>query len=124
MERYKAYLVAKAFTKKEGNDYKEAYKEACSLISLKDSFRTIMALVAHFDLELHRMEIKIVFLNGDIDEIIYMVQLESFVLGDAKNMIHKLKKSIYVLKQPFRQWYYKFYQSYYLSLVNNLKILW
>ena len=73
-----------------------------------------MALVAHFDLELHQMEIKIVFLNSDIDKKIYMVQPENFMLGDAKNMVYKLKKSIYGLKQAFRQWYYKFHQSYYL----------
>ena len=62
-----------------------------------------MALVAHFDLELYQMEIKIVFLNGDIDETIYMVQQENFMLGYAKKMVHKLKKSIYGLKQAFRQ---------------------
>ena len=42
-------------------------------------FRTIMALVAHFDLELHQMDVKTAFLNGDIDETIYMVQPEHFV---------------------------------------------
>ena len=45
---------------------------------MKNSFRIIMALGAHFDLELHQMDIKIVFLNGDIKEEINMVQPESF----------------------------------------------
>ena len=45
---------------------------------MKGSFRIIMALVAHFDLELHQMDIKIVFLNGDIEEEIYMVQSDNF----------------------------------------------
>jgi len=67
-------------------------------LTIKDSFRTIMALVAHFDLELHQMDVKIVFLNGDIEEMIYMVQLEDFVLGNSKSMVCKLKKSIYGLK--------------------------
>ena len=48
IERYKARLVAKGFTQNKGIDYKETF----SLISKKDSFRIIMALVAHFDLEL------------------------------------------------------------------------
>ena len=94
MERYKARLVAKGYTQKEGIDYKETF----SLVSSKDSFRTIMELVAHFDLELHQMDVKISFLNGDIDETIYMVQLENFVSRDTKRMVYKLKKSIYGLK--------------------------
>ena len=61
-------------------------------------------------LELHQMDIKTAFLNGDIDEMIYMVQPENFVSGDAKQMVYKLKKSIYELKQASRQWYYKFHQ--------------
>ena len=75
VERYKARLVAKSFTQKKGIDYKETF----SLVSSKNSFRKIMALVAHFDLELHQMDVKTTFLDGDIDETIYMVQLENFV---------------------------------------------
>ena len=69
IERYKACLIAKGFTQKKGIDYKENF----SLVSSKDSFRTKMALVAHFDLELHQMDIKSAFLNRDINEIIYMM---------------------------------------------------
>ena len=56
------------------------------------------------------MDVKTDFLNGDIDETIYMVQPKNFVSGDPKNIICKLKKSIYGLKQASRQWYYKFHQ--------------
>ncbi|RVW51060.1 Retrovirus-related Pol polyprotein from transposon TNT 1-94 [Vitis vinifera] len=83
VERYKARLVAKGFTQKEGIDFKETF----SPVSTKDSFRIIMALVAHYDLELHQMDVKTVFLNGDIDETIYMVQPENFVSEDSKNMV-------------------------------------
>ncbi|RVW15878.1 Copia protein [Vitis vinifera] len=98
--------VAKGFTQKEGIDFKETF----SPVSTKDSFRIIMALVAHYDLELHQMDVKTAFLNGDIDETIYMVQPENFVSEDSKNMVCKLTKSIYGLKQASRQWYFKFHQ--------------
>ena len=56
------------------------------------------------------MDVKTAFLNGDIKETIYMVQPENFVSGDPKNMVCKLTKSIYGLKQASRQWYHKFHQ--------------
>ena len=106
VERYKACLVAKGFTQKEGIDY----KETLSLVSTKYSFKTIMALVAHFDLELHWMDVTTTFLNDHIDKTIYMLQPENFVFGDPKLMVCKLKKSIYGLKQPSCEWYHKFHQ--------------
>ena len=69
-----------------------------------------MALVAHYDLELHQMDVKTTFLNGNIDETIYMVQPGNFVSGDLKNMVCKLTKSIYGIKQASHQWYHKFRQ--------------
>ena len=69
VERYKTYLVVKDFTQKKVIDYKKTFP----LISLKDSFRIIMAFMAHYDLELHQMDVKTAFLNGNVEETIYMV---------------------------------------------------
>jgi hypothetical protein len=74
IEKYKARLVAKGFTQREGVDYNETF----SLVSCKDSFRIIMALVAHFDLELHQVDVKTAFLNGDLEEKVYMKQHKAF----------------------------------------------
>ncbi|KAK1650019.1 hypothetical protein QYE76_067824 [Lolium multiflorum] len=104
IERFKARLVAKGFTQREGIDYKETF----SPVSSKDSFRIVMALVAHFDLELHQMDVKTAFLNGDLDEDVYMTQPEGFVVEGKEHLACRLKKSIYGLKQASRQWYLKF----------------
>ena len=69
-----------------------------------------MTLVAHFDLELHQMDVKTTFLNGEIDETIYMKQPGNFVIGDSKSMVCKLNKYLYGLKQYPRQWYHKFHR--------------
>ena len=67
-----------------------------------------MALVAHYDLELHQMDVKTAFLNGDLEKNVYMAQPKGFVVEGKERMGCRLKKSIYGLKQASRQWYLKF----------------
>ena len=69
-----------------------------------------MALVAHYDLELHQMDVKTAFLNGNIAETLYMVQPENFESNDSKQLVCKLERFIYSLKQTSKQWYRKFDQ--------------
>ncbi|WVZ83632.1 hypothetical protein U9M48_030760 [Paspalum notatum var. saurae] len=115
VEKFKARLVAKGFLQKEGIDYDETF----SPVSTKDSFKIVMALVAHYDLELHQMDVKTAFLNGDLLENIYMAQPEGFVVKSTEHMGCRLKKSIYGLKQSSRQWYLKFDEMFCGATVPN-----
>ena len=81
---------------------KSLISQTFSPVSTKDSFRLIMALVAHFDLKLHQMDVKTSFLNGDFIEEVYMSQPEGFEANGKDNMVCRLKRSIYGLKQAFR----------------------
>jgi hypothetical protein len=87
-------LVAKWFTQRERIDYNETFSPVLS----KDSFRIIMALVTHYDLELHQMDVKTSFLNGDLYENVYMAQPKGFVIEGKENLECHLTKSIYELK--------------------------
>ena len=74
------------------------YKETFLKISIKDSFQVIIVLVAHFDLELHLMDMKTTFLNGDLLETICMKQPNGFQEKGKEHLMCKLNKSIYGLK--------------------------
>jgi hypothetical protein len=94
IDRFKARLVAKGFTQREGIDYNETF----SPVSSKDSFKIIMALVAHYNLELHQMYVKTAFLNEDLYENVYMAQPKGFIVEGKENLGCHLTKSIYGLK--------------------------
>ena len=104
IEKYKAKLIAKRFTQKEGINYTETF----SPVSKKDFVCIILALVTYFDLEFQQMDVKTTFLNGKLEEV-YMKQPEGFPSSDGEQLVCKLKKSIYGLKQASRQWYLKFH---------------
>ena len=75
------------------------------------SIRLILAIVAQTDLELCQIDVKIDFLNGELDEKIYMNQPLGFELKGQERKVCKLKRSIYGLKQASRQWNLKFHQA-------------
>ncbi|MCO5605582.1 hypothetical protein L7F22_059765 [Adiantum nelumboides] len=68
----------------------------------------VLGLIAHENMELSQMDIKTVFLYGDLHENIYMEQSVGHVVKGKEHLVCKLRKSLYRLKQAPREWYHKF----------------
>ena len=107
IEKYKARLVVKGFRQKEGLDYFDTY----SLVTRITSIRMLIALAAVYGHEIHQMDVKTSFLNGEFKEEIYIEQPEGFVVPGKEKKVCKLIKSLYGLKQAPKQWHAKFDQT-------------
>jgi hypothetical protein len=101
IEKYKARFVARGFSQKEGIDYEETFAHVARYTSI----RTIVALAAKMKWTLHQMDVKTAFLNGVIEEEVYIEQPQGFEVEDRKSHVYKLKKALYGLKQAPRAWY-------------------
>ena len=106
IKRHKASLIARGFTQTAGVDFEEAFSPVVKYTSI----RTLSAIVNQLDLELHQMDVSTAFINGDLQEEIYMKQPEGYVKQGQENLVCKLNKSFYGLKQASRCWYETFDQ--------------
>jgi hypothetical protein len=87
--------VAKGYTQKEGEDFFDTY----SLVGRLTTILVLLSLAVSRGLLIHHMDVKTTFLNGELEEEIYMTQPDGFVVKGQENKACKLQKSLYGLKQ-------------------------
>ena len=98
LELYKARLVARGFDQRYGLDYDETF---CPIVRL-ESLRTLIVLSTQQGLELHHVDVHTAFLNGTLQEEVYMKQPIGYEKEEKEHLVCRLKKSIYGLKQSSR----------------------
>ena len=101
VDKYKARFVARGFSQKEGEDYDESFAPLARYTSI----RAIISLVTSMGWNLHQMDVKTTFLNGAIEEEVYIEQPQGFEVHSRDTHVCRLKKSLYGLKQAPRAWY-------------------
>jgi len=104
VEKFKLQLVAKGYLQVEGVDFDEIFSPIAKLTSII----LPMYLATKFDLEIEQMDVMRTFILGDLEEEIYMKQPEGSPMKEIEELVFRLKKSLYGLKQTPRMWYQKF----------------
>nr|GEV90902.1 retrovirus-related Pol polyprotein from transposon TNT 1-94 [Tanacetum cinerariifolium] len=97
----KARLVAHGYRQEEGIDFEESFAPVARL----EAIRIFLAYAAYKNMVVYQMDVKTVFLNGNLREEVYVSQPNEFVDPDNHNHVYKLKKALYGLKQAPRSWY-------------------
>jgi hypothetical protein len=116
VEDYKARLVVRGFTQAYEVDYNETFEPVTKFTSI----HCILTLVALENMEIHQMDMKITFLNGELEKEIYMEQLQGFMHQGGEHVMCKLHKSLYGLKQFPRAWNQKL--DVFLKTLNLLRV--
>nr|GEZ02176.1 zinc finger, CCHC-type [Tanacetum cinerariifolium] len=90
IDKFEARLVIQGFRQKEGIDYFDTYAPVARITTI----RLLLALAAIYNLVIHQMDVKKIFLNGDLDEEVYMKQQEAFVMPDNEHKASKKQTCI------------------------------
>ncbi|GJW40952.1 retrovirus-related pol polyprotein from transposon TNT 1-94 [Tanacetum coccineum] len=101
VSRNKARLVAQGYNQQEGIDYDETYAPVARL----ESIRILLAYACALDFKLFQMDVKSAFLNGFINEEVYVAQPPGFIDFEKPDHVYKLNKALYGLKQAPKSWH-------------------
>lgn len=101
--KYKARLIAKGYVQEHGVDFDEIFAPVTRL----ETVRLLLALAAKSEWEVHHLDVKTAFLNGEISEDVYVSQPGGFEKEGQRNKVYKLMKALYGLRQAPRAWYAK-----------------
>jgi hypothetical protein len=101
--RKKARLVCKGYAQIEGPDFDETFAPEARL----EAIRMFISYACHKRFKVYQTDVKSSFLNGDLSEEFYMEQPEGFKISDNPNLVCKLKKDLYGLKQSPQAWYHR-----------------
>ncbi|KAL0556203.1 hypothetical protein IC582_004713 [Cucumis melo] len=104
VDKYKARLVAKGFRQRKNINFFDTFSPVTRITSI----RVLISISALNNLLIHQMDVKTVFLNGDLEEEIYMEQPECFIVHGQEFKVYKLDKSLYGLQQAPKQRHEKF----------------
>ena len=94
IDTFKARLVVKGYRQRQGVDYDETF----SPVAMIKSIMILLAIAAHYDYKFWQMDVKTTFLNGNLEEEMYMIQLEGYTSKEFPEKVYRLQRSIYGLK--------------------------
>lgn len=97
---YKARLVARGFSQRNNIDYDETFAP----VVRHETVRTLLTVAALRNLHVRHLDVKCAYLNGELDEELYLEQPDGFVIPGQENKVLRLRRSLYGLKQSARAW--------------------
>eukprot|EP00253_Pinus_taeda_P011168 PITA_11168 len=101
IDKYKGKFVARGFSQEEGIDYEEAFAPTTRYTTIQ----SLISLAVSMKWKVHQMDVKTAFLNGTIDEEVYIEQPLGFEVNGKEGFVCRLEKALYGLKQAPRAWY-------------------